>query len=250
MKLMPLVLLLILPLISFAKTVEYTDAGKKFEGVFLKSDKKKAPAVLLIHNWMGITEESLTQAKRFNDLGYNVFVADIYGKEVRPKSMDEAKSISGIYKEDRALYRKRLKKAFEVMKKQSGVDTSKLAAVGYCFGGTGVVELARSGAKLDGVVAFHGGIDSPNPKDGAKIKTKLLMLKGADDPFMPIKDDMAFQEEMRIHKVDYELVSYANTVHSFTEKAAGNDNSKGAAYNEQSDRRSFARAKDFLAEVL
>jgi dienelactone hydrolase len=113
------------------------------------------------------------------------------------------------------------------------------------------IELARSGAELNGVVSFHGGLDSPAPADGKNIKCKVLACHGADDPFVPAKDLIAaFESEMRDNKVDWQLISYGGAVHSFTQPMAGNDNSKGAAYNEAADQRSWEAMKQFLAELF
>jgi dienelactone hydrolase len=136
------------------------------------------------------------------------------------------------------------------LKKQKNVDTHQLVVAGYCFGGTSAIELARTGADLVGVISFHGGLDSPAPADGKNIKAKVLAFQGADDPYVAPADIAAFENEMKANKIDYQSVRYANTVHSFTEKGAGNDNSKGAAYNASSDARSFQASQNFLTEIL
>jgi len=133
---------------------------------------------------------------------------------------------------------------------QAGVDTKQIAAIGYCFGGTGVLELARSGAEVSGVVSFHGGLDSPSPEDGKKIQSKVLVCHGADDPFVPVKDIDAFKKELNDAKVDWQMNYYSGAVHSFTQPMAGNDNSKGAAYNEKADKRSWMAMKSFFGEVF
>ncbi len=126
----------------------------------------------------------------------------------------------------------------------------KLAAIGYCFGGTGVLELARSGADVKGVVSFHGGLDSLHPEDAKAIKGRVLVLHGADDPYMPAADVAAFQEEMRKAGVDWEMVYYGGAVHAFTNPGAGSDNSKGAAYNAKADARSWVAMQDFFKEIF
>ncbi|MES2745107.1 MAG: dienelactone hydrolase family protein, partial [Bdellovibrionota bacterium] len=210
----------------------------------------KLPAILMIHNWKGITEETKKQAERFADLGYIVFAADIYGKGIRPSAPEDAGKMSGKYKADRKLYRENLNTALNELKKQANVDTGKLAAIGYCFGGTGALELARSGADVKGVISFHGDLDSPTPADGKAIKARVLALAGADDPYQKPENLTAFENEMRESKVDWQLVKFGGAVHSFTEQSAGSDNSKGAAYNEKADKRSFADAQAFLKETL
>lgn len=242
--------------------VSYVDSKTKteFAGQFLPAptESKTAPGVLIIHNWLGVTDETLLQAKRFQALGYNVFVADIYGATVRPKNPQEAGAVAGSYKSNRKLLRERVVLALEAFAKQKGVDRSKMAVAGYCFGGTSALEIARAGARvltrsgvqLGGVISFHGGLDSPTPMDGKNIRAKVLALHGAIDPFVSAADLAAFESEMKTHKVDYELIHYSGTVHSFTDTTAGSDLTKGAAFNAQSDARSFARARDFLAEIF
>lgn len=233
------------------KMVEY-GTTEKFEGYYVAPKKMKGPqpALLIVHNWMGLTDETKKQADRFAELGYVVFAADIYGKGVRAKDANEAGQLATKYKTDRKLFRERLNLALSRLMEEKSVNKAKVAAAGYCFGGTGVIELARSGSSVVGVISFHGGLDSPTPADGKNIKAKVLALHGAIDPYVPAKDLAAFEAEMQDAKVDYQLVKYANTVHSFTDKSAGTDNAKGAAYNDASDRRSFQAATNFLKELF
>ncbi len=148
-------------------------------------------------------------------------------------------------KADRTLLRARVNAGLDVLKKNEFVDTSRVAAIGYCFGGTTVIELARSGADLNGVVSFHGGLDSPTPADGKNIKCKVLALAGADDPFQKPDDLTAFESEMRDNKVDWQIVFYGGAVHAFTQPDPGFVNA-GAKYNEKADKRSWEAMKDFL----
>ena len=148
------------------------------------------------------------------------------------------------------LLRSRVLAGLEVLKKHPLTDPKRVAAIGYCFGGTTVLELARAGADVAGVVSFHGGLDSPTPDDGKNIRCKVLALHGGDDPFVAAKDIAAFEDELRKAGVDWQLVSYGGAVHSFTDSNAGNDNSKGAAYNEKADKRSWEAMKNFFAEIF
>jgi len=236
------------------KWIEYQDGAQAFEGFLAMpssaSKAKPVPGVLVIHNWMGVSEETKSKARELAKLGYAAFAADIFGKDERPKTREEAGPIAGRYKSDRALYRKRLTQGLKQLEAVSGVDPSKLAAIGYCFGGLGALELARTGAPIKGAVSFHGGIDSASPDLGKNIQAKVLLLHGADDPFVTAKDLTAVEEEMRANKIDWQLVKYGNAVHSFTERAAGNDNSKGAAYNAEADRRSWAEMQRFFKEIF
>ena len=209
----------------------------------------KRPGVLIIHQWTGVSDHEKEAARKLAALGYNVLVADIYGKGVRPQPPAAGKE-AGKYKADRALLRARANAALDVLARDTRTDAAKLAATGYCFGGTAVIELARSGAPVKGVVSFHGGLDSPTPADGKHIKGKVLALHGADDPFVAAKDVAAFTAEMKTHGVDWKLVSYPGAVHSFTHKAAGSDNSKGAAYHAEADRDSWHQMEQFLKATL
>jgi len=234
------------------KTVEYQQGDTTLAGTLVFDDavKTKRPGVLVVHQWMGLTDYEKHRAEMLAQLGYVAFCADIYGKDVHPKDVSEAGPVAGKYKNDRTLLRARVNAGLETLKKSELVDTKRVAAIGYCFGGTTVIELARSGADLAGVVSFHGGLDSPTPADGKNIKGKVLACHGADDPYVPAKDLAAFESEMRDSKVDWQLIAYGGAVHSFTQPMAGNDNSKGAAYNERADKRSWEAMKQFLSEVL
>ena len=161
-----------------------------------------------------------------------------------------ASALAGKYKSDRALLRARVNAGLEQLKKLAVVDAKRTAAMGYCFGGTTVLELARSGAEGSAVVSFHGGLNTPSVAEAKAIKGRVLALHGADDPFVPPAEVATFEEEMRKGGVDWQLVSYGGAVHSFTDWNAGGDHSKGAAYNEKADRRSWEAMKSFFAEVL
>lgn len=235
-----------------SKTVEYTGNGQVFEGLLVTADDpaQKRPLVLMVHNWMGVTDETRKQATRFAELGYAVFAADIYGQGIRPQDAKAAGAQATLYKTDRALFRQRLNLALETALRQPGINGEKVAVVGYCFGGTGALELARSGAELQAVVSFHGGLDSPEPGDGKNITGQVLALHGADDPYVPLNDIAAFEAEMQTNNVSYQLIQYPAAVHSFTDVGAGNDNSKGAAYNAAADQQSFEAARQLLASTL
>ncbi len=232
--------------------VEYKVGDTACEGYLAYDDAlaAKAPGVLVVHDWMGVGPFAKKQADRLAELGYVAFVADIYGKETRPANMKEASAAAGKYKADRKLLRERAAGALAVLAKSDKVDSKRLATIGYCFGGTTALELARSGADILACVSFHGGLDTPTPDDAKNIKAHVLVMTGADDPNVPTAQVQAFEEEMRSAKVDWQLISYGNAVHSFTNPAAGNDNSKGVAYNEKADKRSWETMKDFFKEIF
>jgi dienelactone hydrolase len=235
-----------------SKPVEYRQGDAVLEGYSVYDDALagKRPAVLVVHQWKGLGDYEKKRAEMLAKLGYNVFAVDIYGRGVRPSNPKDAGAEAGRYKNDRALLRARVRAGLDVLARHELTDPKRIAAIGYCFGGTTVLELARSGADLAGVVSFHGGLSSPTPGDAKDIKAKVLVLHGADDPNVPATEVAAFEEEMRQGKVDWQLVTYGGAVHSFTDWGAGNDNSRGAAYNEWADRRSWDAMKQFFAELF
>jgi dienelactone hydrolase len=234
------------------RTVEYKQGDTVLEGylAYDSAGPAKRPGVLVVHDWLGVGPNTRMRVEQLAGLGYVAFAADIYGKGVRPPSGKEAAPLAGKYKGDRALLRARVNAGFDLLKGQPNVDPKRLAAIGYCFGGTTALELGRSGADVAGIVSFHGGLDNPTPADAKKIKAKVLVLHGADDPYVPLPQVTAFEDEMRAAGVDWVLVKYSGAVHSFTIREAGNDNSKGAAYNATADRRSWKAMQDFFAEIF
>ncbi|MFZ4768099.1 MAG: dienelactone hydrolase family protein, partial [Roseimicrobium sp.] len=165
--------------------VEYKSGEVLCEGWHAYDAAKSGarPAVLIVHQWTGLSENEKMRARMLADLGYNVLAADIYGKGIRPQP-PAAGQEAGKYKGNRALYRERLQAALDVLRKDERTDTARIAAIGYCFGGTGVLELARSGATLKGVVSFHGGLSTPTPADARNINCEMLVCHGAADPFV------------------------------------------------------------------
>lgn len=236
-----------------SQKIIYKQGGTTLEGYFTYDDSLKGPlpGVVVVHNWMGLTEATQRKAKELAELGYVAFAADIYGKDVRAKDSTEASKLAGIYYGNRKLLRDRALAAVNELKKTKQVDRNKIAAIGFCFGGTTVLEAALSGASLKGVVSFHGGLNFPESlSDASKIKAKVLVLHGAIDPFVPEADIKNFTAALNLAKTDYQFVSYANAVHSFTDEDAGSDITKGAAYNPAAHRRSFEAMKIFLKEIF
>lgn len=231
--------------------VEYKHGDVTLEGALVYDDaiKGQRPGVLVVHQWKGLSDYEKKRAAMLSELGYAAFCVDIYGKGVRPPTPKEAGAEAGKYKGNRALLRERVNAGLETFRKQSVVDAKRIAAIGYCFGGTTAIELARSGAEVAGVVSFHGALDSPKPEDGKNIKCKVLALHGADDPFVPAKDIEAFESEMRTSGVDWQLVKYGGAVHSFTDWNA-DGSLPGAKYEAKADKRSWEEMKGFLGEVL
>ncbi len=233
------------------KTVEYKQGDTTLAGYIAYDDSfsGKRPGVLIVHQWMGLTDYEENRAVMLANLGYVAFCADIYGKGIRPQNYKDAGAEATKYKTNRALLRLRVNAGLDELKQNELVDTRRVAAIGYCFGGTTVLELARSGADLNGVVSFHGGLDSPAPADGKNIKCKVLVCHGADDPFEKPADLAAFETEMRSANVDWRLIKYGGAVHSFTQPMA-DGSLPGAKYNERADKRSWQDMKSFFAEIF
>jgi dienelactone hydrolase len=183
-------------------------------------------------------------------MGYVAFGADVYGKGVRPADAKEAGATSGIYSKDRPLMRARANAGLSTLLAQPNVDSARVAAIGYCFGGKCALELGRSGAPVAGIVSFHGSLDTPTPADAKNIKGNVLALHGAADPYVAADVVAAFEKEMTDANVDWQLVKYSGAVHSFTDPSAGNDPSTGAAYNASADARSWEAMKQFFAEIF
>lgn len=256
------VLLMLVTLMVFAHStalakmqsdiVEYQQGDTVLEGYLAYDDSFKGlrPGVLVVHDWTGVGPYVKARAKQLASLGYIAFAPDIYGKGVRPTDPKEASQIAGIYKKDRIVLRQRVNAGLAVLQNNPQVDSKRIGAIGYCFGGTTVLELARSGADLAAVVSFHGNLDTPLPEDAKNIRGKVLVLHGGDDPFVPPSEVSAFENEMRSAGVDWQLVTYGGAVHSFTNPDSGNDKTKGAAYNRMADKRSFEAMKAFFQEAF
>lgn len=234
------------------QVVTYELDGVTLEGLLVHDDAVEGPrpGVLVVHQWMGLTDNERMRARMLAEMGYVAFAADLYGKGVRPANAQEAGQEAGKFYADRAMFRARVRAGLDRLLEVPGVDAARSAAIGYCFGGTAVLELARSGAPVAGVVSFHGGLDSPTPEDAAAIAARVLVCHGAVDPYVPMDEVKGFVDEMEHASVDYQLVMYAGAVHAFTQKGAGDDPSKGAAYDAQADARSWEHMKLFFGEIF
>jgi dienelactone hydrolase len=223
--------------------VLYHDGPAALEGFVAFDDSKTGPrpGVLVIHDWTGLQEYAETRAKQLAELGYVAFAADIYGKGIRPTDPKECAVQAGTYRDDLPLLRRRVLLGLEQLKKQPGVDASKLGAIGYCFGGSCALELARSGADVAGVVSFHGGLSTKMPAQPGAIKARLLICHGGADNFVN-KEVPAFKAEMEKAGAKMEFAIYAGAQHGFTKP--------GPAYQEKADKESWAAMKKFFTETL
>ena len=231
--------------------VQYKDGTQILNGFSIKpnSKSKEKPGILVLPAWRGIDKLSKDTAENLSKLGYFAFIADIYGEGNYPKDNSEAGKIAGYYKTNILRYQKRISLALEQLI-LSGANPDNIVVIGYCFGGTGALEAARTHLNIKGVVSFHGGLGRDAKRTIEPITAKVLVCHGADDPYVTAAEITAFQQEMRDTKADWQMIYYANAVHSFTNSEAGNDNSKGAAYNEIASKRSWEHFKIFLLEVL
>jgi dienelactone hydrolase len=234
------------------ETVEYKDGDTMLEGYLAYDDavKEKRPGVVVVHEWWGLNDYAKGRAEQLANLGYVAFAIDMYGKGVRAKTAEEAGKLAGIYRADRKLMRRRAAAGLEVLKKYPLTDTKRIAAIGYCFGGGVVLEMARAGTDIAGVVSFHGNLDNPNPADAKNIRARVLVLHGADDPFVKPEQVDAFWDEMKKTSSDWQVNIYSGAVHSFTNPASGSDPSKGVAYNEKAAARAWSAMKLFFGEIF
>jgi dienelactone hydrolase len=236
----------------YSETVTYELDGVVMEGylVYDASLEGVRPGVLVVHEWMGINDYARNRATQLAELGYIAFAADIYGVDVRPTTMEEAAQASGAMLADRQLLRGRVNAALDVLRSNELTDPDRIAAIGYCFGGAVVLELARSGADVRGVVTFHGDLATPTPEDMANFQGSILACHGADDPYVTSDDVLAFIDECRNAGIDYEVNIYGNAVHGFTNPANGSDPSVGVAYNPIADHRSWLAMRNFFDEIF
>ncbi|KEQ29288.1 dienelactone hydrolase [Pedobacter antarcticus 4BY] len=238
---------------SFAqlKPVSYQDKDQKLSGLSIIPAKPGTgkTGILILPAWKGIDDHAKKVAEELSKTGYYAFIADIYGEGHYPTDNKSAAEQSGFYKKNYKIYQERIRLALQQLIK-SGANPNEIVVIGYCFGGTGAIEAARANFPVKGVVSFHGGLGKdPERASDSAIKPAVLVLHGADDPSVPPAQVLAFEDEMRKAKADWQLIAYANAVHAFTEPAAGNDNSKGAAYNEKADKRSWEHFLLFLKEL-
>ncbi len=234
------------------ETVEYDDDGVMCEAFVAYDEGRegKRPGILIVHDWTGVGPFVRGRAEQLASMGYIALTADIYGRGVRPKTNEEAAQLAGKHRSDRPALRKRAQAGLKALKGNRLTDTQRTAAIGYCFGGTVVLELARSGAEMSGFVTFHGGLETPYPEDARNIKGKVLVLHGADDPLVPTPQVLAFQDEMRQAHTDWQMIFYGGAVHAFARQDSGNDPSRGVAYDEKAERRSWKAMKLFFDEIF
>jgi dienelactone hydrolase len=233
-------------------TARYASGDTELEGFFAAPSDLDAPrpGVLVLHDWFGPVDHVKVRAQMLARLGYVALAGDIYGADTRPSSNEEASSLAGRYYGDVELFRARVLANLDALRADPRVDASRIAIMGYCFGGSAALEAARAGADVRGVVAFHGGLGTSAPAEPGSITASVLVLTGAEDPVVPTEAVDTFEDELRNAGVtDWQVTSYSGAMHAFAVPDT-NAPEMGAAFQETANRRSWRAMEDFLEEVL
>jgi dienelactone hydrolase len=234
------------------EVVEYKHGNVVLEGYLVYDNllKSKRPGILLVHEWWGNNKYAKGRAEQLVNLGYVVFVIDMYGKGIVTDKPKKAKELSSPFYEDRQLMRDRATAGLEILKNFKKVDPMKLGVMGYCFGGTVALELARRGADLDAVISFHGGLSTPDSSGANNIRGEVLVLHGADDPFVLKAEVDKFVEEMNNAGITWQLNQYSGAMHAFTNPEANAYKLDGVAYNLKADKRSWEDMRSFFYDIF
>jgi dienelactone hydrolase len=233
------------------RLIEYTHNETLLEGFLAYDDSrgKPAPGVMISHAWAGRDEFACDKARKMGELGYVGFALDLYGKGVLGSGPDENAKLMTPFLQDRGLLQSRLLAALATFRSLPEVDIDHIVAMGFCFGGLCVLDLARLGTDIQGVISVHGLFMPPGNTQGNKIKAKVLALHGNDDPMVPVDAVVALEKELTETGTDWQIHVYGNNVHAFTNPHA-NDPGRGTVYNKDADRRSWITIRNFLEEVL
>ncbi len=230
--------LILFPSFIFANTVVYSVDSKKYEGFYKINANKKAPLVIMMHDWDGITEYEIKRAEMLDAQGYSVFIPDLFGQGIRPTEDKERMQHTGELYQDRKKMRSLMQAGLKEAKKL-GLNIKNHSVMGYCFGGAAVLELARSGHKAKGFVTFHGGLQTPKDQFYKNIKSKFLIFHGTADTFITMADFADLANAFNTNKVDHEMITYGNAPHAFTVFGS-------PAYTKVADEESWARYLEFL----
>lgn len=230
----------------------YRVDGVAMESVLVwdPADAEPRPGLIMVPNWMGIHPGQIAKAREIAAMGYVVLLADVYGVDTRPADAGQARAAASAMYADRPLLRQRARAALEQLRAQSArapLDPARIGAIGFCFGGATVLELARDGAELLGVVSFHGNLSTSMPAQAGAIRAPILVLNGADDPLVPREQIEAFEAEMRAAGADWQFVNYGGAVHCFAESDAASP--PNCLYDARAARRAFAAMQAFFAEA-
>ncbi len=234
-----------------AESLEYKDGDVTLRGFVALDDQSnhKRPGILVMPEAFGLGKQAKDRALRLASLGYAALAGDPYGNGLEVSDLQEAIKHAGAIREDNNKFRQRIRAGLDALMALPQVDTDRLVVMGYCMGGSCSLEMARDGAPLKGVVSFHGALETQSPAEPGKVQAKVLVCHGADDPFVPVEHVTAFEEEMTKAGVDWQVISYGGTVHSFTNPEA-DGSIEGICYNKQADERSWQAMQAFFDEIF
>jgi dienelactone hydrolase len=231
--------------------IAYIEQNEALEGYLAASTSgQRLPGVLILPSWLNVNGSICARADRLADLGYVAFVVDLFGAGVRPGPPQRPLDVVGPFLNDRARFRRRLFAGLDAFGRRPECDPNRISAIGYCVGGCGVLELARAGAPLRGVVSLHGILGTPLPAQPNAVRAKILVLHGDADPLAPLEQVAGFCDEMRSAHANWELDIYGGARHSFTGEGVLGQTSLEAGLHPQSEARSWRATVGFLAEVL
>ncbi|MCG3129007.1 MAG: hypothetical protein CHACPFDD_03903 [Phycisphaerae bacterium] len=234
------------------EAVPYSHGDVQLEGFIAYDDalSGRRPGVLIVHEWWGCNDFAKERARRLAELGYVAMALDMYGKGVITSDPAKAGELAGQFKNDAKLWTERARAGFDQLARHSRVDPQRIAAIGFCFGGSTVLRLAYSGTPLAGAVSFHGGLFPPEPDATGKIKARILILHGAADTLVPDAQVAATQDGLRASGADWQIISYGGAKHSFTNPASTGLKMDGVGYDERTDKRSWQHMRAFFDEIL
>ena len=234
-----------------AESLEYQDGDVTLKGFVALDDQSnhKRPGILVMPEAFGLGKQAKDRALRLASLGYAALAGDPYGNGLEVSDLQEAITHAGAIREDNTRFRQRIRAGLDALTALPQVDTDRLVVMGYCMGGSCSLEMARDGAPLKGVVSFHGALETQSPAEPGTVQAKVLVCHGADDPFVPVEHVTAFEEEMTKAGVDWQVISYGGTVHSFTNPEA-DGSIEGICYNKQADERSWQAMQAFFDEIF
>lgn len=237
------------------REIDYTAGDTQLKGYLAYNDaiEGKRPGILVVHEWWGHNSYVRKRAEMLAGLGYTALAIDMYGDGKTAVHPEEAGRFAGEVRKNMPVARDRFQAAMQILKNEQTVDPGKIAAIGYCFGGGIVLEMARSGFELDGIVSFHGTLTTAHPARPGEVIARVLVLNGADDPFIKAEDIESFKKEMEAAGVNFQFVNYPGATHAFTNPDAdrfGKEFNLPLAYNQEADEKSWQAMQEFFKEIF